>query len=232
VSPASGRPRARGASPPRATGGSSYEESVGSGLAVKRVDASKKSVAFSDEREIAAGLAESVDRNFERFVTAYQHRLFGFVLTLVGNAGEAEEIAQEAFVSAYRALTGYDAARRRALALRPWLFTIALNNVRNRSRRAPALPLDDAIRDGRIAPAPAETQPEALAESHARVAAVRRALEELSPRYRLPVILRHLQGFSYDEIGTLLDQPAGTARSNVHRGLALLRASNALKGAL
>jgi RNA polymerase sigma-70 factor (ECF subfamily) len=210
------------------TAGSSYEKAGEN----ETDPESERGSDAAQQRRIAAALADSVDRNFERFVTAYQHRLFGFVLTLTGNVAEAEEIAQEAFVSAYRALTGYDAARRRALALRPWLFTIALNNVRNRSRRTPPIPLDDAIRDGRVAPAPAEAQPEAQAESHARVAAVRRALEELSPRYRLPVILRHLQGFSYDEIGQLLDQPAGTARSNVHRGLALLRGSNALKGAL
>jgi RNA polymerase sigma-70 factor (ECF subfamily) len=47
----------------------------------------------------------------------------------------------------------------------------------------------------------------------------------------MPVVLRHLEGFSYDEIAEVLDQPAGTARANVHRGLALLRASKELKGA-
>ena len=57
------------------------------------------------------------------------------------------------------------------------------------------------------------------------------ALGALAPRYRMPVVLRHLEGFSYDEIAEVLDQPAGTARANVHRGLALLRASKELKGA-
>ena len=103
------------------------------------------------DRELAAALAESVDAAYERFVEAYQHRLFGFVLTLVGNASEAEEIAQDAFVSAYKALCGYDAARRRKLALRAWLFTIALNKVRNRARRlAGAFARRSLVRDAAL----------------------------------------------------------------------------------
>ena len=55
--------------------------------------------------------------------------------------------------------------------------------------------------------------------------------DELAPRYRMPVILRHIQGLSYDEIARVLDQPVGTAKANVHRGLVLLRGDCAL-GAL
>jgi RNA polymerase sigma-70 factor (ECF subfamily) len=183
------------------------------------------------QRAIAGALAESVDGHFEEFVAKYQHRLFGFVLTLVGNAGEAEEIAQDTFVAAYRALRSYDAPRRRALALRAWLFTIALNKVRNRARRAPATSLDEALADGRIALQDSDLGPAALVERDERTDAVRRALAALAPRYRMPVVLRHLEGFSYDEIAELLEQPAGTAKANVHRGLALLRASAELEGA-
>ncbi len=183
------------------------------------------------QRALAAALADSVDANFEAFVEKYQHRLFGFVVTLVGNAGEAEEIAQDSFVAAYKALRAYDAPRRRTLALRAWLFTIALNKVRNRARRAPASSLDAALADGRLMPEDPAPQPPALVERDERAEAVRRALATLAPRYRMPVVLRHLEGFSYDEIAEVLEQPAGTAKANVHRGLALLRASEELKGA-
>jgi len=164
-------------------------------------------------------------------VEKYQHRLFGFVVTLVGNAAEAEEIAQDTFVAAYKALRTYDAGRRRALALRAWLFTIALNKVRNRARRAPSTSLDEALADGRLELQDPALEPPAILERDERVEAVRRALAALAPRYRMPVVLRHLEGFSYDEIAEVLEQPAGTAKANVHRGLALLRASEELKGA-
>jgi RNA polymerase sigma-70 factor (ECF subfamily) len=177
---------------------------------------------------IAAGLGRDVDAHFERLVQAYQHRVFGFVLTLIADRHEAEDIAQETFVAAYRALLGYDASRRRSLALRSWLYTIALNRVRNRSRtRGRTVPLDDA------APAfvaPAADDPSLSAERAQEVSALRRALGALALRYRTAVVLRHLEGLSYSEIATLLEQPVGTAKANVHRGLALLRGSADLGG--
>jgi RNA polymerase sigma-70 factor (ECF subfamily) len=171
---------------------------------------------------LAAALGRDLDGAFERFVQHYQHRLYAFVLTLVKNHSEAEEIAQDAFVSAYGALRGYDPARRRALALRAWLFTIALNKVRNRARRAPALP----FADGFDVAADGSDDPHLRAERREAAAALWRALDALAPRYRMPVVLRHVQGLSYDEISRVLHQPVGTAKANVHRGLALLRKSD------
>jgi RNA polymerase sigma-70 factor, ECF subfamily len=176
---------------------------------------------------LAADLARDLDASFDRFVEQFQDRLFGFVLTLTGNRSEAEEIAQDAFVSAYRALQGYDPDRRRSLSLRAWLFTIALNKVRNRARRPAPLTLDD----GFVLAANVADGPEARAEQNEAVAVVRQALDGLAPRYRMPVVLRHIEGLSYDEIAHVLKQPVGTAKANVHRGLALLRNSDKI-GAL
>lgn len=172
------------------------------------------------QSRLAADLARDLDGNFERFVGRYGDRLFAFALTLTGNRSEAEEIAQDAFVSAYQALVRYEPERRRTLALRAWLFTIALNKVRNRARRAPTLEIPEDF----SAPTAAKDGPEASAERSEAVATVRRALDALQPRYRMPVVLRHIEGLSYDEIATVLGQPVGTAKANVHRGLAMLRA--------
>jgi RNA polymerase sigma-70 factor (ECF subfamily) len=176
---------------------------------------------------LAAELARDVDRAFELFVKRYQHRLYGFVLTLTHDPHEAEEVAQASFVAAYEALLRYDEQRRKNLSLRPWLFTIALNRVRNRARRASAAPLDEAL----AAAAPSGEAPEHAAERDEAVAAVRAELQTLAPRYRVPVVLRHIHELSYDEIAQVLRQPVGTAKANVHRGLGLLRASAKL-GAL
>jgi RNA polymerase sigma-70 factor (ECF subfamily) len=180
------------------------------------------------QRRLAAAMAHDLDRHFEAFVVAYQDRLFGFVLTLVGNAAEAEEVAQDAFVSAYNALRTYDAQRIRALSLRAWLFTIALNKVRNRARKRPGVSLDDARAGGFDPAGDGSEWPEVAVERDERIAALRSALERLAPRYRVPVLLRHIEGFSYEEIAAAIGQPVGTAKSNVHRGLALLRASGNL----
>lgn len=180
---------------------------------------------------LTADLARDLDAAFERFVRAYQHRLFGFALRLANSAPDAEEIAQDAFVRAYRALVGYPPERIRALALRPWLYQIALNVWRNRVRGRrvpPPVSLDVGEEEGarrvELEDSPAG-RPEALAEADewrrelgARVAA-------LPDRFRVAVVLRHVEGLSYAEIAALLGQPVGTAKANVHRGVVLLRAA-------
>src|SRR5262245_36077890 len=97
-----------------------------------------------DDPRLTAALAADLSGNFERAVLAFQDRLYAFTRRLVGSAADAEEITQDAFVRAYRALEGYSSERRRALALMPWLYRIALNASRNhvRQRRPITTPLD------------------------------------------------------------------------------------------
>jgi RNA polymerase sigma-70 factor (ECF subfamily) len=177
-----------------------------------------------EQRTIAAALAASVDGAFERMVIAYQHRVYGFALHLTGDAHEAEELAQDAFVAAYRALLGYAAERRRSLALRPWLFTIVLNRVRNRSRRPLPVSLDgDAPAAARAHESAASEEPAAATVRAERDAELRRAIAALPQRSRDAVVLRHIEGMGYDEISRVLGRPAVTVRSDVHRGVGLLR---------
>ena len=85
--------------------------------------------------ERAAALAEDLDGQFELLVRTYQDRLYSFALRLSRSREDAEEIAQDAFVRAYRALKTYAPERIAALSLRAWLYQIALNVTRNRFRR-------------------------------------------------------------------------------------------------
>lgn len=173
------------------------------------------------QRQMAAALARDLDAGFEQFVVTYQDRIYGFVLNLVGRAAIADEIAQETFVAAYRALRGYSPARRRTLSLRAWLYTIALNRVRNLARSSGrTVTLDGAayeIADPQAGPAERAERSESARE-------LRGALQRLPLNYRAPVVLRHVDGRSYDEIAGILAEPVGTVKSNVHRGVALLRA--------
>lgn len=176
--------------------------------------------------DLTEALACDLDRHFERLVLAYQDRLYGFVLRLCGSPPDAEEITQDTFIRAYRALVRYPKDRIHALTLRPWLYQIALNAFRN-ARRGKKIAVTSMSGDGGRPAIDVEDdereRPEALAERRE----VRRDLAalvlNLPERYRVAVVLRHVEGMSYLELATLLGQPVGTVKANVHRGTRLLR---------
>ena len=176
---------------------------------------------IDNDATLAERLALDLDGAFEHLVLAYQNRLFGFALRLTGRSADAEDSVQDALVRAYRALKRYPDQRRRTLRLRPWLYRITLNVVRNRARgeRAELVELPDRLS------ADVGDQPEPAAESAERTRDLARLLLRLPDRYRAPVVLRHVQGLSYGEAAAVLDQPVGTTKANVHRGLRLLRAA-------
>jgi RNA polymerase sigma-70 factor, ECF subfamily len=181
----------------------------------------------SDER-ISASLVTNLEDGFERLVIAYQHRLYGFALRLAGNQQDAEEIAQDAFVRAYRALSTYAPPQTATLRLRPWLFQIALNVFRNRMRlvRPQQVPLDQAGEDGEVLlqlEADRREQPEQMldsAESERRLAGLIAALPE---HFRIAIVLRHIEGLSYAEMAALLGLPTGTLKAHVHRAVKQLQ---------
>ncbi len=186
-----------------------------------------------EDTELRLGLAVNLDGCFERLVLSYQGRLYAFALRISGNHQDAEEIAQDAFVHAYRALAGYDRTKIEALAIRPWLYQIVLNVFRNRVRghKLKVVPLDELGRDSTTEPSDSEReQPESVFERGERTRELSAILAALPERYRVAVVLRHVEGFGYGEAAALLGQPVGTVKSNVHRGVELLR--KALSGVL
>ncbi|HEV8194490.1 MAG TPA: RNA polymerase sigma factor [Ktedonobacterales bacterium] len=192
------------------------------------VSSSQPDRALTDA-ELAAALADDLDRTFEQFVVSYQRRLFGFALRLCGNSQDAEEVAQDAFVRAYRALAAYPSARVRTLKVGPWLMQIALNVVRNRAqkRRVATVTLDEPSEAAAPRDIEGDTreQPEALAVGAELRGHLEMLLRRLPDHWRIPVVLRHVEGFTYQEIAQLLDQPPGTVKSAVHRGTQMLRES-------
>jgi RNA polymerase sigma-70 factor, ECF subfamily len=173
-----------------------------------------------DDRSLLKQLARDCDGSFECLVVTYQDRLYRFALRLSGSPRDAEEIAQDAFVKAYGALSEYSKDRIHDLALRPWLYQITLNIFRNRVRRRQlaTVPLGDDV--------PLESQevpPEGVVELAERHRELAKLLSTLPQRYRASVILRHIDELGYSEIAQVLCKPEGTVKSNVHRGLQLLR---------
>ncbi len=178
------------------------------------------------DQDLPAALATELDGTFERLVLAYQNRLYAFALRLTGNPQDAEEIIADTFVRAYQALTRYPAQQIRELALQPWLYQITRNVFRNRvrGRRLALVPLEPPSEGMELAVEGDEAgQPDAMlehAELREKLAALVAALPE---RYRVAVVLRHVQGLGYGEMAALLGQPVGTVKANVHRGIRLLR---------
>ena len=162
-------------------------------------------------------LATDLDAAFSDFVSTYQDGLFSGSYRMTGDRGDAEDVTQETFVRAYRALRGYDADRIASLELRPWLWTIALNLYRNRARaraRRPETELDgyEAHTGG----------PEDGAVDRQHLAGL---LADLPTPQRAAVVLRHVVDLSYDEMAEALGRPAGTLKADVHRGLERLRSA-------
>lgn len=177
------------------------------------------------EATLPHALAEDLDGAFEQLVLCFQDRLYRFALRLCGNAQDAEEVTQDSFVRAYRALCGYTPERIQALMLRPWLYRITLNVVRNR-RRGRHLPMSRLDAQGAsVIAAGAHHQPERVVERSEWERMLNLSLAALPERYRTALVLRHIEGLSYPELAALLEQPIGTIKSHVHRGARLLRAA-------
>lgn len=171
------------------------------------------------EKSLPELLAEDPEAGFERLVRTRQHRVYAFSLGLTGSEAEAEDVAQEAFVRAHRALSGYPSDRIRELKLDAWLHTIALNVVRNQRRGARPVLLElDEERDRDASPGP-----ERALEERESLRGVARELARLPEAQREAVVLRCVQGFRYSEVAALLSRPVGTVKSDVHRALETLR---------
>lgn len=152
---------------------------------------------------------------FEQIVRRYQRPIINLIARMTRDRALAEDLAQEAFVKAFRSLAAFDTTRR----LSSWLFRIAHNTALDalRRSRAPAGAGGSAKAPGRTPdelPAPAEPDP---VEREALGRALDSALDRLRPDYSAAIVLRYEEGLSFEEIGGVLGIPEVTARSHVHR---------------
>jgi RNA polymerase sigma-70 factor (ECF subfamily) len=163
--------------------------------------------------ELTSQLARDLDQAFPLVVEVMGNQLFWGLRRICGNHQEAEDLTQETFIRAYRALGDYDADRVRSLQLRPWLWTIAMNLGRNalrdRSRRPTYVELRSET--GTVDPDPVDS------------VAWDRRFSGLSEPQRRAVVLRHVVGLGTAEISTVTGRPEGTVKADIHRGLARLR---------
>jgi RNA polymerase sigma-70 factor (ECF subfamily) len=169
---------------------------------------------------------------FEALVEKYQKKVLNIAYRMIGNYDEACEVAQEAFLSAYKAIRKFRGESR----FSTWLYSIAMNHAKNHMRQIATRyhregsPIDDPVEmgDGQFRGRVPAYEPSIVEELEKREvqAKVQECINLLDDEYREVLVLRDIQGFSYEEIGDILKVPGGTVK------LRLFRARDALKDRL
>ncbi len=164
--------------------------------------------------DILTGMVDDLDTGFIDLVRVHQPGIYSGAYRLLRNRHDAEDVAQDTFARAYRALEGYDADRIRTLRLRGWLWTIALNLCRTRGSRPAPVAVD--IREDDLS----HRDGEPFDTDHWNV-----LLARLSDDQRTAVVLRHVVDLSIADIALITDRPEGTVKADISRGLQRLRSS-------
>jgi RNA polymerase sigma-70 factor (ECF subfamily) len=182
------------------------------------------------DTRLMIGVRDDQPGAFEEIVERYQHRLVAVLHHLVGNADEAEDLAQEVFLRVYRARKKY----RARCKFSTWLFTIAnnlaINTLRSRQRK-PVVPLN--TRDsGPLGPRPAEqlvldsgSQPAQRMQQQELAAIVRQALDGLNERQRMAVLLNKFEDMNYAAIAEIMGLSSKAVKSLLCRARTNLRAA-------
>ena len=156
---------------------------------------------------------------FREFVEIYQDRIVTVCARVCGSTADAEDVAQETFIKAFRSIDRFAGQS----ALFTWLYRIAVNASRDHlahRRRRPAVPLDTE----RVDPPDTAAGPGARLETREIQARVRAALDELPEPFRTTLVLREMEGHTYDEIAGLHEISIGTVDSRIFRARRKLKA--------
>ena len=175
--------------------------------------------AAATDQELVKRVQKGDSRAFDLLVLKYQHKIFSLIGRYVRDADEVQDVAQEAFIKAYRALPNF----RGDSAFYTWLYRIAINTSKNhlvsRSRRPPGkdVELEDAeYYDSGSSLREIETPENALFGAELK-AVVQAAISDLPEDLRTALTLREFDGLSYDEIAEVMQCPVGTVRSRIFR---------------
>ncbi|KZN36886.1 MULTISPECIES: RNA polymerase sigma factor RpoE [Pseudoalteromonas] len=160
------------------------------------------------------------DKNaFNLLVAKYQNKVAALISRYVSNSGDVADVAQEAFIKAYRALPNF----RGDSAFYTWLYRIAVNCSKNylvsQGRKAPASDIDAEeaeVYDG-AEQLRSNASPESLLLSDEIKAVIFRTIEELPDDLKTAITLREIEGMSYEEIAVIMECPVGTVRSRIFR---------------
>lgn len=179
-----------------------------------------------DEADLVTGLQTGSDAAFDWLVTYYHSSVYNLVYGMLPDPADAADVTQEVFLRAFRGIRGF----RRGSSLRTWLYRISVRQALNHRRwcwrhHRQQVSIDDEDRNGCTLDLRdiAESSPFEQFASLEMQTKVRQALAEVPAVFRSAVILRDLEGLSYEEVSEVLDVSVGTIKSRILRGRRILK---------
>jgi len=169
-----------------------------------------------DEQALIVRLQAGDESAFAEVVRIYKDRIVNFIYQLTGDYQKAVDLSQETFVRVY-----FKADKYKPIApFSSWVYAIASNLAKTelkRRRRMALISIDE------MPPTVEISTPSREASDSGLVRNLREALEALNPRYRIPVVLKDMEGYSQEEIARIIDRPVGTVKARISRGRNMLR---------
>ena len=180
----------------------------------------KYGLTREQEYLIVQRVLEGDTNAFEELVLEYEKKVYNVALRMLNNSEDAADMTQEAFIKAYNSLSGFRGDSKFSVWLTRIVSNLCLDFMRSRNRR-PTVSLSMEDEDGedvQLDIADTSQSPEQLLERSLTRESVRRGLQSLPEDYREILLLREIQGLSYDEIAAALDIEVGTVKSRIFRG--------------
>ncbi len=176
-----------------------------------------------DDRALAALAAQGREGAFRELLTRYERPVFSLVYRMVRDRTQAEDLAQEAFIRAFNAISSYDPTYK----FSSWLFKIANNHTIDFLRKrkldtvsihgSPSASSAEEVSRTSITLESTEEAPDKYVESRELGGIMEEAISQLRPEYRTVILLRHVQGYAYEEIAETMELPLGTVKTYLHR---------------
>ncbi len=168
-----------------------------------------------DEYEVVRRLQEGDEMAFAQIVKSYKNRIVNYLYHLTGDYEKAVDLSQETFLRVY-----FKAKKYKPIApFSSWIYTIASNLAKSELKkmsRIQTVPLEEAINN----PNHTFNSPDQKRE---RIAQIKEVLHSLSTKYKIPIILKDMEGFTQEEIAKMLKLPIGTIKARISRGRTILR---------
>jgi RNA polymerase sigma-70 factor (ECF subfamily) len=177
------------------------------------------------EEELLLSLTQNLPGGYQQIIQRYQSSLYTLALRLTGSQHDAEDLVQEALINAYVSLENYPIWRIRSLKLKSWLYRVTLN-VYNHYTRGARLHLVSLQQEDQEQPLFEEREserPEMLFENQELRQEMETLVAQLPVRYRVALVCYYFEEMNYQEMAELFDQPIGTIKSTISRGIRLLR---------
>jgi len=169
-----------------------------------------------DEQRLVGRIQAGDEAAFAEIVRIYKDKIVNYLYQVMGDYQKAVDLSQETFLRVY-----FKADKYKPIApFSSWIYAIASNLAKTelkKRRRMNLVSLDE------IQPGPDTSTPSGESMDSGLINNLRQALEEISPRYRIPVVLKDMEGYSQEEIAQIIKRPVGTVKARISRGRNLLK---------